>query len=171
MKEPPAVLGIFDRLDALHTALSRLQDREWKVLEVYSPVPSHQIEQSLESGPSPIRIFTVTGGVVGAAGGLLLAIWTSLKWNLITGGKPIVSIPPFLVIGFVLALLFGALATVVGFLFYAGLLRFGADPFYDPRFSEDHFGLLIASPAHQRADIVDFLWQMEAKEVHSVDQK
>jgi hypothetical protein len=37
------------------------------------------------------------------------------------GGKPIVSIPAFVIIAFELTILFGALATLTGFLILAGL--------------------------------------------------
>lgn len=167
MEQTAVVLGIFVRLEALHTALAQLRepDRGWRVLEVYSPVPSHRIEENLMPGQSAVRVFTLTGGAVGAVGGTFLAIWSSLKWGLITGGKPIVSIPPFAIIGFELTLLVGALATVLGFLISARLLHFRKDAYYDPRFSEDHFGLLIAGPADQQTSIADFLKYAGAKEV------
>lgn len=172
MEQTAVVLGTFVRLEALHSALSQLRERDrgWRVLEVYSPVPSHRIEETLMPGQSAVRIFTLTGGAVGAVGGTLLAIWSSLKWNLITGGKPIVSVPPFAIIGFELTLLLGALATVAGFLVHARLLRFRKDPYYDPRFSEDHFGLLIAGPQQQAAEIADFLRSAGAKEVRVVSE-
>ncbi len=46
---------------------------------------------------------------------------TSLSWPLIVGGKPIVSLPPFLIIAFALTILFGALSTFLGFLLLSRL--------------------------------------------------
>jgi molybdopterin-containing oxidoreductase family membrane subunit len=170
MDQTAVVLGIFVRLEALHGALSQLRDHGWSVLDVYSPVPSHRIEEAVMPGQSAVRIFTLAGGTVGAVGGIYLAIWSSLKWGLITGGKPVVSVPPFVIIGFELTLLLGALATVAGFLVTARLVRFRRDPYYDPRFSQDHFGLLIAGPSDQQTGMADFLKQAGAKEVRTVDE-
>lgn len=165
MEQTTATLGIFAHLDALETAMVRLQDHGWKVVDVYSPVPSHRIEQALEPGPSRIRVFTLLGALTGVVSGVWLAIWSSVKWGLITGGKPIVSLPPFLIIGFELALLFGALATVAGLLLTARLCRTRRDAYYDARFSEDHFGLVVAGPSQDQAEIVDVLSRAGAEEV------
>ncbi|MGZ8432659.1 MAG: quinol:electron acceptor oxidoreductase subunit ActD, partial [Candidatus Deferrimicrobiaceae bacterium] len=48
-------------------------------------------------------------------------ILTTLSWPLIVGGKPIVSVPPFLIIAFALTILFGALSTFAGFLLLSRL--------------------------------------------------
>jgi hypothetical protein len=55
-----------------------------------------------------------------------------LSWPLIVGGKPIVSIPPFIIIAFALTILFGSLSTFLGFLILSRLpsirtLRSGED--------------------------------------------
>ena len=52
--------------------------------------------------------------LTGTATGFSLTIWTSLKWELITGGKPVVSIPPFVIIAFELTILLGGLARCSG---------------------------------------------------------
>ena len=58
---------------------------------VYTPVPLDEIEEALTGdGPvSPVRLFTLVGGLTGTAPRLRLTIWSSLKWDLITGGKPV----------------------------------------------------------------------------------
>ncbi|NIP15320.1 MAG: DUF3341 domain-containing protein, partial [Pseudomonadales bacterium] len=67
------------------------------------------LEHSLGYGQSPVRIFTLVGGLTGAATGFAFTTWTSVDWPLVTGGKPIVSIPAYVVIAFELTVLFGAL--------------------------------------------------------------
>ena len=52
---------------------------------------------------------------------MAFTIYTVLSWPLMVGGKPIVSIPAFVIIAFELTILFGALATLTGFLILAGL--------------------------------------------------
>ena len=59
-------------------------------------------------------MFTLVGGLTGAATGFALTTWTSAYWPLVVGGKPIIGIPAYIVIAFEMAVLFGALATVIG---------------------------------------------------------
>jgi hypothetical protein len=69
-----------------------------------------------------------------------------MDWPLVTGGKPIVSIPAFVVIAFELTILFGALSTVVGLFISARLPRFRPLVVYDPEFSAGRFGVRVVPP-------------------------
>lgn len=80
----------------------------------------------------------------------MLPTWTSLDWPLVTGGKPILSIPPMVVIAFELTILFGALSTVAGLFINARLPRQRANVVYDPEFSAGRFGIFVA--ANGRSD-------------------
>jgi len=137
------ILGVFAHLDTFIEAIRRVKELGYRDVTAVSPVPCHEIEEALEKGPSPVRFFTLGGGFLGAMTGFVLTTATSLHYPLITGGKPLVSIPPFLVIVFELAILFGALGTILGMLFNIRLPRFRLEPGYDPRFSEDRFGLWV----------------------------
>ena len=164
MAETILVRGVYASLDQFHETLRRVDDRGFHIEEVYSPLPTGPIENVCQAGPSRVRFFTLVGASLGAGGGFALAAWSSVKWGLVTGGKPIVSVPPFLVVGFVFALLFGALATVSGLLSLAGLFRY-RDPLYDDRFSNDHFGLVISGTELEQEEIIAFLEQQGAIEV------
>lgn len=102
--------------------LNKLQDlvREGvpkKDINVISPIHVHEVDEILEVRPSKLKFFTFFGALSGTITGFAFTIYTVLRWPvLITGGKPIVSIPPFVVIAFELTILFGALATFLGFL-------------------------------------------------------
>jgi hypothetical protein len=114
-------------------------------IEGYSPVPDAALQEALAEPESPVRAFTLIGGLLGFAGGLALTQWTSLRLPLVVGGKPIVAVPPFLIIAFELAILLGVLATVGGFLISASLPRLGSGPGYDARFSVDRCGVLVTT--------------------------
>ena len=137
------VLGIFAHLDALTAAIRALRDSGHREITLFSPVPRHEIDEALEGGRSPVRFFTLGGGILGGLTGFVLTITTSLHYPLITGGKPIISIPPFLIIVFELMILFGALGTILGMLLNIQLPRLTLEPGYDPRFSVDRFGLRL----------------------------
>lgn len=135
------VLGIFPHLDTATDAIRRLREAGHK-LTVYSPTPRHEIEEALESHESPVRIFTLTGAFVGTAAGAALAIWASLEWPLIVGGKEIVSLPAFSVIMFEVTILLGALSTVAGLFIAARLPYLGPEEaLYHPSFSAGNFGV------------------------------
>lgn len=106
-------------------------------LWVHMPYPVHEAEQLLIGRPSRMRRFALAGGLGGFLGGFLLALLTSVDWPIITGGKPIVSIPPFLLIGYLMTILFGSLVSFAGFLWLARLPDPGplvGDEAFDSRF-------------------------------------
>ena len=85
-------------------------------IQVYAPHPVHKAEEILEMKPSLVRMFALVGGLTGAATGYLLTSLTALDWPLPVGNKPIVGIPPFTIIAFKLAVLFGGLSAFLGFI-------------------------------------------------------
>ena len=84
-------------------------------IEVRTPIPVHEAFHILRTPPSPLGWFTGVGAVTGAATGFGLTIGTVMSWPLITGGKPLISLPPFLIIVFELTILLGAVASILGF--------------------------------------------------------
>jgi len=147
------VLGIFREVDATASAIEKLRKEGLEDITVFSPVPRHELEHALDRPESPVRMFTLVGGLTGAASGFALAIWTSLDWPLVTAGKPIISVPAFVVIAFELMVLFGALSTVLGLLINARLPHLRKRVVYDPSFSAGNFGI-FAAPAPDRMGAV-----------------
>ncbi len=134
---------------------------------VYAPTFDHGIDAALDRRKSPVRLYTLVGGILGCLAGFAFPIYTVLDWPLITGGKAIISLPPFVVIAFELTILFAALMTVVGFLVSSGLprLRSNRAALYDPRFSEDRWGVLVTCRAEAADAIRARLEQSGAEEV------
>lgn len=163
-------LGVFREVDTAVRAIERLRAAGMEDLETYSPLPQHDLEHALHRPQSPVRVFTLVGALTGTATGFALAIWTSLDWPLITGGKPIVSLPAFVVIGFEVTILFGALATVLGLIINARLGAPGKGVAYDPSFSAGHFGVLVDAPAGQGAEARRILEEAGAAEVQAWDE-
>ena len=90
-----------------------------KDVEFYIPHPVHGFDEILETRPSKLRYFTLIGAVSGLLFGLWFTIWTSYDFPIITGGKPIASIPAYIVIAYELTILFGGVMSFFGFLFLA----------------------------------------------------
>jgi len=90
-------------------------------IRVITPFGIPEVEEILPGKRSKVRFFALVGAASGTVTGFAFTILTSLSWPLIVGGKPIVSIPPFIIIAFALTILFGALSTFAGFLLLARL--------------------------------------------------
>lgn len=136
-------VGMFTDLEAALRAVRGLREEGFTDVTTYSPVANQEMLEAMESRPSPVRLWTLVGGLVGCASGLALTIYTVLDRPLRTGAKPIVSIPPFLIIAFELTILLGALGALLGFLVSAGLPHRSSKAAYEPRFSVDRFGVFV----------------------------
>jgi hypothetical protein len=90
-------------------------------INTFTPYHVHETEHLLDDSQSNVRFFAGTGAVTGLAAGFAFTIYTVLSWPLYTGGKPLISIPAFLVIGYELTILIGVLTAFVGFLALARL--------------------------------------------------
>lgn len=161
----PQVLGIFAEVDAAVQAVEALRKAELKDLEVYTPFPQHDLEHALHVHESPVRLFTLVGGLTGAATGFALTTWTSFNWPLIAGGKPMVSMPPFVVIAFELTILFGAISTLLGIIINARLGRDAPGVIYDPSFATNRFGVLAMPPVGREREARRILEASGAEEV------
>ena len=163
------VLGVFAHVDTTVHALENLRAKGYHDLTVYTPVPVHEIEEVLERDRpvSRVRLFTLLGGLTGMVSGFLLTIWSAMKWGLVTGGKPVASIPPFVVIAFELTILFGGIATVIGMVILGRLPRLRPSAAFDPRFTNDRFGVAVHCAPERGASVREILRAAGADEVRN----
>ena len=167
LKRRPArvsgILASFLHVDAAADAIRAIRALGVRDLTVYSPSPNHEIEEALGQRVSPVRLFTLIGGLSGCAAGFAMTIWMSYDWPVLVGGKPIASIPPYVVIAFELTILLGALSTVAAVAVFSVLM--GRPGAYDPRFSDDQIGIFVPAPADQAGRIEQLLRSAGALEV------
>jgi hypothetical protein len=162
----PGVLGVFAHLDATVGAIKQLRAAGHTDFTVYSPVPRHEIEDALGQPVSPVRMFTLVGGIAGCSIGAWITLWMSADWPIVTGGKPIGSIPPYVVIMFEMTILFGALSTILGILFNSLFAaRRAGTILYDPRFTNDRFGIFAPAASDTVAKVEALLRAAGAEEV------
>jgi hypothetical protein len=138
----PGVLAAFEHIDAACDAIQALRAQGRKNFTVYSAAPSHELEEALGIETSPVRLFTLIGGITGVCAGLGMTYWMSLDWPLLVGGKPIATVPPYVVFMFELMVLLGSLATVAGLIILAAL-KPTRGMAYDPKFSDDQIGIFV----------------------------
>jgi hypothetical protein len=167
---PASVLGVFAHVDTTVRAIKELRARGFGAVAAYTPLPLEEVEEALTGHGlprSPVRLFTLVGALIGTASGFALTIWSSLKWNLVVGGKPIVSIPPYVIIAFELTILLGGLCTLLGLFVTARLPGLRGSPRYDPRFTADRFGVEVACPPDQLQTVEEILRRAGAEEVRA----
>jgi hypothetical protein len=161
----PGLLASFQHVDAAADAVRALRARGHRDLTVYTASPNHEIEEALEHRVSPVRLFTLIGGLTGCAAGFGMTLWMSYDWPVLLGGKPIGSLPPYIVIAFELTILCGALSTVLAVGVFSVLMR-KRGAAYDPRFSDDQIGIFIpAAGAEQSRALEQLLRSAGAVEV------
>jgi hypothetical protein len=168
----PTLVGVFSQPKDVGALAEKLRDRGFTDLEIFSPVPSDELDRALDPGPSRIRFYTLIGGLTGVVTGYVMTVLMSEDWPLIVGGKPVASYAPYTVIAFELTILFGVLMTVLGFLLVGGLPygKFGKNAVgYDRRFSAEDFGLVVRCKERDVAEIDALLRAAKAREVSLVE--
>ena len=161
----PGVIAAFRELDAAVDAIEALKKEKMGDITAYSPTPRHELEHAIDAGPSPVRRYTLFGGLFGATCGYWIAIWTSDYWPLVVGGKPVASWVPYTIFGFEVMVLFGALSTVLGLLINSRVPRLTMTVGYDPRFSGGDYGVWVECPPDRAAAAESLLKSHGATEV------
>jgi hypothetical protein len=165
MAEQKGLLASFDYLDSTVDAIHALRKAGHAEITAFAPYPEHHIEEALGWGQSPVRVWTLVGALTGTATGFAFTIFTSMDWPLVTGGKPILSIPAYVVIAFELTILFGALSTVIGLFIHSRLPHVKPLVVYDPEFSAGRFGLYVSAPEAKLGEVRTILERSEPAEI------
>jgi len=136
------IMGLFQYEDDFITAARKLKDSGFNNLALMSPIPMHAAEKVLGLGKSPVRRFSLAGAIIGGLSGFAMATACALVFILPTGGRAIIAFPPFLVIAYEMTILFGVLATLLGFHIVSGLPAWLDKP-YRVESNIDRFSLVV----------------------------
>ncbi len=164
-------LGLFDAPATALAAAGELKGAGFATPSVISPIPLHGAEEVLGKKTSVIKRFTFFGAIFGALFGFGLAAGTAVLYVHPTGGRPIIPIPPYLIITYEMTILCGILATVLGFLISA---RFPAikDRVYAPEAAVDKFAVsVLCTDAEGFSRAESILRSAGAEEVREVTEE
>jgi len=164
------LFSVYAHLDELIAGINALKGGGWKEFQVFSPVPHHDIDRALGGKRSPVRVFTLAGGLLGLAVGWGITIGPLWNYSLHVGGKPLMSIPPFGVVAYICTILFGAIATLIGMIINTRLPQVNLVDGYDERVSSDHFGIQVRCSPDDAELIARLLRNTGAIEVRRVGQ-
>ncbi len=116
-----AIMGTFAFEEDFIAAAKDLKSSGFDNISLLSPLPLEEAQKILGLGKSPVRRFSLAGAIFGAAAGFAMAVATALVFILPTGGRAIITIPPYLIITYEMTILFGVLFTLIGFHVVSGL--------------------------------------------------
>jgi molybdopterin-containing oxidoreductase family membrane subunit len=92
-----------------------------------------------------------------------------MDWPMRTSAKDVVSVPAFVVIGYECTILFGAIATLLAMFHFCRLPDILRKVGYDPRFSDDKFGVVVSCGGEEVDTVVESLKRAGADEVEVRD--
>lgn len=155
----------FDDYTAFEQALKALKSSRISRYEAYGPVNLSELESYMPHKGSGVRIAATTWALIGMASFFFLAVGASLVFPLIVGGKPPVSRVPFVVVTYEGTILLGAIATILAVIILARLAPWAPPDDYDPRFSNDTFGIDVHCTSRDCAEVRDLLQKAGAVEI------
>ncbi len=143
------LLALYNNFDEVEAVIRELRESDIKGfnevddLVIQSPIEHPEIEDLLGKKPVYVQRFTLAGATLsGFFGFWLIAGSQANFYAQMKGGKPIVPIPPDLVLTYEMFILGGVFFTVMGFLFCAGLPA-KRSPLYSSHLTESQIGVLV----------------------------
>jgi hypothetical protein len=118
-------------------------------LDAFTPFPVDAVADALGFDDRRIPKLGLIGGVVGLIGAYAMQVATNLDYPLNIGGRPLLALQAFALIGFELTVLFSVLFMVAGFFILNRLPRYHQPLFWVDRFeraTRDGFFLFVATP-------------------------
>ncbi len=165
----PILLGTYDLPGETAGAVTQLRGRGYTDIETYAPAPFPEVDDAVDPKPSRVRLLTLIGGLTGVVTGYAMTVWMANDWQLMIGGKPFSSIPPYTIIAFELTILFSGLLTVLGLFVFGKLPKFKLDSAYTARFSAEEFGVVVRCRERDVQEIDALLREHGATEVILVE--
>ena len=112
-----------------------------------------------------MRWVTLIGGLAGCTGGFALCWYSIASWPLVIGGKELISVPPFTILGYESMILLAGLSNLLGMLALARLPQIKPSAPYDPRFQEDRIGIWVPCAPDATAKVEQMMKGQGAPEV------
>jgi hypothetical protein len=143
------MLALYNNFDEAEAVVRELRNSDIKGFSaaddmvIKSPIEHPEVEEFLGHKPVKVQWFTLFGATLGGFTAFTLISGSQANfYSQMKGGKPIVPIPPDLVLTYEMFILGGVYITVLGFLICAGLPA-RRSPLYSAKVSEDQIGVLV----------------------------
>ena len=160
------LLGLFQEPEQVADAMNQLKDNGFPVedLDIYSGSPFPEGSFGEHEPETRLYMFPLVGALIGFTLGLLWTAGTQISYPLVTGGKPLLSIPPMTIIMYENTMLGAIIFTVLGVLFESRLPRRSLG-LYDERITEGYIGVIVACPDERAGQAESLLKGAGAEEI------
>ena len=162
------LLGLFPDPQQAADAMNNLKGGGFpaETLDIYSGSPFPEGSFGEHDFGHRLYVFPLVGAIIGFTIALLFTAGTQISYPLVTGAKPLLSIPPMTIIMYEGTMLGAIVFTVLGILFESRLpkRRLGL---YDTRITEGYIGVLVACPEDRVSLAASTLRDAGAEEVKS----
>ena len=141
------LLGLFRDAPGAASGVDALREAGFSThdYDVLTDTPYPEEAFGEHVAPHKLFVFPLIGAFCGFSVAILLTIATQISYPLVQGGKPIIAIPPMMIIMYEGTMLGAIIFTVLGLIFESRLPRFGLGV-YDPRITEGYIGLIMSVP-------------------------
>ena len=165
-----AILGLFQDAESAANAGDALksagiEDTEYDFL-TDSPYPEGAFGEREEK--HRLYLYPFVGALLGLTSGIMITAMTQVAFPLVTGGKPILSLPPMAIICYEGTMLGAILFTVIGIIFESRLPKFKMG-LYDNRITQGIIGLLVNAEQDRGPQVMQILNGAGAIDVKSDD--
>ncbi len=146
---PWGVLAEFAGPEPLLEAVRSLRQQGFGPIETFTPFPIGGLEEAIGFRSRLVPAAFLFGGAAGAVIGFGMQVWVNLIFPLWIGGRPLISIPAFMLITFELMVLCSVAAGILAMLIGNRLPRLNHPVFEAERFSlaEERYFLAILAGA------------------------
>lgn len=168
------VVAEFSEAHDVLNAANKAREAGYTIMEAYSPVPVHGLDEALGRQRSKLPWIVFAAGTAGCLGGFFMQYWMAVvdyPWNV--GGRPPLSWPAFIPVTFELTILSSAIAAVFGMFGLNGLPRPHHPIFNTPNFDRsttDHYFICIEAedPEFDEDKVTAFLNDLNPEAVNTI---
>ena len=160
------LLGLFQDPQKVADVMGELKGNGFPAedLDIYSGSPYPEGSFGEHDPQHRLFMFPLVGALIGFCIGLLWTAGTQISYPLITGGKPILSIPPMTVIMYENTMLGAIIFTVLGVLFESRLPKLDLG-LYDERVTEGYIAVIVDCPEERASAAETVLKSGGAEEI------
>lgn len=170
------LLARFESPEDLMKATIKVRDYGFEKFDCHTPYPVHGLDDAMGLKRSILGYIVGVGAVGGASIGLLLQWYVStVDYPVVISGKPLFSWQAYMIITFVLMVLGGALASLLG-MFHLNRMPTFNHPLFNSKIFEkatdNYFFISIESkdPLFSEKNTTDFLNSIGGKDIEVVSE-
>ena len=169
------VHAVYTDDEVLMAAVKKVRQERHHIEEIYTPFPVHGLDKAMGLAPTRIAITSFLYGCLGLAVAITMMNYIMIDdWPQDIGGKPSFSylenMPAFVPIMFELTVFMAAHLMVITFYLRSKMWPFKKAENPDPRTTDDHFLMEVATHGNERA-VEDLLSSTGAIEVNIVEKE